>query len=54
MYPTDAKEKGEVEGGEMILTYPTDVHTVERIAGVLEVRHAGLASFFEISIPAPR
>jgi DsbC/DsbD-like thiol-disulfide interchange protein len=54
VYPTDAKEKGEVEGGEMILTYPTDVHTVERIAGVLEVRHAGLASFFEISIPAPR
>lgn len=54
VYPTDAKDKGDVVGGEMILSYPNDVRTVDRIAGVLEVRHAGRSTFFEISIDTPR
>jgi thiol:disulfide interchange protein DsbD len=53
VYPLDAMDKGEVDAARMILTYPTDVRIVERIAGVLEVRHAGRSTFYEIGVPAP-
>lgn len=53
VYPIDAMDKGEVDTDRIILTYPTDVRTVETVSGVLEVRHAGRSSLHEIRLPAP-
>ena len=53
VYPLDAMERGEVNGGQMILTYPPEVRTVEAVSGVLEVHHAGRLTLHEITIPSP-
>ncbi|MCA9726175.1 MAG: hypothetical protein KC729_00725 [Candidatus Eisenbacteria bacterium] len=51
VYPTDAIEHGEVSTDHMELTYPASVRVLDEVAGVLEVRHAGSATFHEVRIP---